>query len=386
VVGAVAWRVGLIADLLRGPVRRHRARASLRGLWRRRAWRARVRKVHAEKPGRQVIAIAMVEHLGDVVATEPVVRHVRAANPEAYIIDVVRDTYRELADANPNVDEVLTVRCLTEWMHLARGRVFDRTVDLQIPGRVCPVCNVRLVNPTADKRIAMNNYYHHGNLLAIACKCGGLPVLDETPNVYITPAEVSAVDALNLPPRYVVVHCTSNQDVRDWDTTKWRQFTAELMSRHDIAVVEVGLAPLVQSNDQRYLNLCGKLSILQTAEVIRRAAVFIGIDSGPAHLANAVGAPGVILLGHYRWYTRYMPYSGAYACGEQATILYADGPASTLPVERVIQAVNDRLTAVPAGAASPASPASAPSAPPPSPSPSPSPSPAAPAETWGGRA
>ena len=37
------------------------------------------------------------------------------------------------------------------------------------------------------------------------------------------------------------------------------------------------------------------LPIREVAEVIRRADLFIGTDSGPAHLADAVGIPGVIL-------------------------------------------------------------------------------------------
>jgi ADP-heptose:LPS heptosyltransferase len=346
-LAAVWWRTSLVADVLRGPAaRRHRAFATLRGLLRRHLWRKRVRRFRRASPPRSVIAIAMVEHLGDIVATEPVARHVRVTWPDAHVVWVVRVAYRELIDSNPNVDETLTVGCLTEWMHLSGGRVFDRMIDLQIPGRFCPTCNCRLVNPTAGGRIGMHDYYHHGNLLAIACQCAGLPVLDDAPAVYIPQAAVDAVHALHLPERFIVVHCTSNQDVRDWDTEKWRQLAAHLSQRHRIPVVEVGLAPLIASADERYVNLCGRLSILQTAEVIRRAILFIGVDSGPAHLANACRTAGVILLGHYRSYARYMPYSGDYANGANATILYADGPASALPVEHVIEAVESRLSSL----------------------------------------
>jgi heptosyltransferase III len=84
--------------------------------------------------------------------------------------------------------------------------------------------------------------------------------------------------------------------------------------------------------------------------VIRRAAVFVGVDSGPAHLANAVGTYGIILLGHYRAYTRYMPYSGAYGDGRNARVLHNDGPASALPVARVLEALAPRLATLREGA------------------------------------
>ena len=341
---AIRWRLGLLADLALGGARRHRAVASLRGLVRRHTWRRYVRQIHRRRPGTQVIAIAMVEHLGDIVASEPVARHVRAMNPDAHIVWVVRDAYRELLESNPNVNEVLTVGCLTEWIHLTGGRVFDRTIDLHVPGRFCPICNCHLINETAPEGIGMHNYYAHGSLLAIASKCGGLPPLDDAPRVYIPPPVAGAVDQRRLPERFIVVHCTSNQDVRDWSAPNWRDLALEMMQRHELPVVEVGLTPIVCSDDPRYVDLCGKLSILETAEVIRRAALFIGIDSGPAHLANAVGTPGVVLLGHYRAYRRYMPYSGEYASGANATILHADGPASSLSVERVLEAVDARLT------------------------------------------
>jgi heptosyltransferase III len=90
-------------------------------------------------------------------------------------------------------------------------------------------------------------------------------------------------------------------------------------------------------------DLCGRLLLLETAEVIRRAALFVGIDSGPAHLANAVGTPGVLLLGQYRTFGRYMPFSGGYADGSRATVLHADGPAATLTVDEVFDAVMRRL-------------------------------------------
>ncbi len=90
----------------------------------------------------------------------------------------------------------------------------------------------------------------------------------------------------------------------------------------------------------RVLNLCGRLSILETAEVIRRSALFIGIDSGPAHLANAVGTPGVILLGDFLGFRRYMPYSGGYKNGTNGRIVYADRTVRNIPADAVLREIS----------------------------------------------
>ena len=79
--------------------------------------------------------------------------------------------------------------------------------------------------------------------------------------------------------------------------------------------------------------MAGMLSILETAEVIRRAELFVGIDSGPAHLANAVATPGVILIGQYNAFKRFMPYSGLYAT-ERATLLWPMGQLQRCPSAR----------------------------------------------------
>jgi ADP-heptose:LPS heptosyltransferase len=290
------------------------------------------------------VAIALVEHLGDIVAAEPVARAVREMYRDAWIVWVCRPAFLELVDHHPAVDEVMTVRCLSEWLHLRRARrpLFDRVIDLHVPGRFCEVCNQRLVKSAADG-LDVTNYYRHGSLLQIACKSAGLPPVEGPPRVFVPESARVRVDELSLPPRFCCVHTRSNQEERDWRDDGWEELAARAPEALGVPVVEVGLAAGITAAPGGYRSLCGRLSMLETAEVIRRAALFIGIDSGPAHLANATGTPGVVLLGQYRSYDRYMPYSGGYADGSQATVLQAAGPASTLAVSTVLAAAKDRL-------------------------------------------
>ena len=56
------------------------------------------------------------------------------------------------------------------------------------------------------------------------------------------------------------------------------------------------------------INLCGKTSPRVSAEILRRASVFIGHDSGPMHLAACVGTPCVAIFSGRnlpkQWYPR----------------------------------------------------------------------------------
>ena len=347
--------INLGLDLCRGGDRRHAAGARVAAVRHRLRWRAR-RALRGG--GRRSVVIALTEHFGDIVAAEPITRFVRREHPDAHVSWVVRGPYRELIDTNPNVDATVVVGCLGEWCHLARSGAFGdaRVLDLHVHGRDCPKCHQAVQQTPGRRDIDVTNYYRHGNLLEIFCRSAGLPVLSDGPHVYIPDSARSAVDALRLPSRFAAIHCTSNQDVRDWDAGKWPRLVG-LLGSAGVPVVEVGTRAVVAApGANHYRDLCGSLSLLETAEVIRRAGVFIGVDSGPAHLANAVGTYGVILLGHYRSYKWYMPYSGRYADGSNAHVIHADAPASAIPVEQVFTIVEERLrpAAAPDPAAAPA--------------------------------
>lgn len=342
-INSLRWRARLVTDLFRGERGRHRALAGWAALEKRRTWRRRAAAMHQMHPPKRTVLVGLVEHLGDIVACEPISRHLRHERPDAHIVWAVRRPYRGLLEHNPHVDEIITVRCLTEWMHLVSGNPVDQVFDLHVPGKKCLICGMEHRRPDKRDNINASNYYRFGNLLEIGCALGNLPPLRDTPRVYIPQRSVAIVDALSLPSRFAVIHGMSNEASRDWDPLKWAPLTRALSAEHGLKVVEVGLKSVVQEQIADHVDLTGRLGILETAEVMRRSSLFIGIDSGPAHLANAVEAPGVILLGHYASYTRYMPYSGGYASGRTARIIHADAPASSIPVAQVMDAAREAI-------------------------------------------
>ena len=288
------------------------------------------------------IGIGLIEHFGDIVACEPVSRYLRENNPNAYIAWVVRERYKELLEHNPNIDEVIVVPCLTDWIKMLHHKAFDRVVDLHVNNRVCPECNIPLIKKEGDKAVDVVNYYSYGSILESFCRGAGIPPINETPVVYIPRKVEEAIAELDLPSNFIVIHCRSNEPARDWEDEKWRMLANSLNGESGLPLVEVGASATVVHSAVR--DLCGRLSFLETAEVIRRANLFIGIDSGPAHLANAVGTPGVILLGQYRKFKKYMPYTGRYADGSGAIVLHSvKGAASELTVDIVREAALTQL-------------------------------------------
>lgn len=301
--------------------------------------------------GRPLIAIVRTEHFGDIVATEPLARHIRNLYPTAYLIWMVKPAFRELIDTNPHIDESFPEFCVTQRRVLLNTLVFDQAFELQFRNNNhCPICNVFHDNPTAlQEGINVHTYFNYGNLLTVFAKTGGLTLpADDQPRLYLQDRHRLKADSLNLPEKYIVIHCQSNYAPKDWPAAQWERLVDELLRHYPHHIIEVGLKSNLRAVDPRYHNLCGKLSIMETSEVIRRAQYFIGLDSGPSHLANATGTFGFILMGSLNDFPAYNPYSGSYGRQENCVLIRQEGvPCSQLPYSVVIGAISRELASAP---------------------------------------
>lgn len=274
--------------------------------------------------GKELVAVIRTEHFGDIVATEPLSGQVRALHPDAHVVWFVKPVFKELVEVNPHVDEVFAETCVTERTVLLKTGVFDHVYELQFRNNNhCPTCQVFVENPVAVRKgITVDTYFDFGNLLEVFAKVADLqPPNDRQPRVYLQDRHREKVAELQLPPRFIVIHCQSNYAPKDWPVEKWQELVYWLLENYPYEIVEIGLSSNLQIDHPGYRNLTGKLSILESAEVIRRASFFVGLDSGPAHLANAVGTFGIILMGSLHQFKEYNPYSGRYGNGENCVLI-----------------------------------------------------------------
>jgi len=320
-----------------------------RGLARLRAWRARralrPRLAALRSAGSETVVLAMLEHMGDVAAAEPAIREARRRHHDAHLAFAVKPAWRPLVDHHPDLDEVIPLACLGDWVYLVAGELFDHVYDLQTRGRWCDRTGLLLKRQDVDTSIDITNYYRHGPLLHAAVASGGLCPggvgelgVDPAPRLHLPPGAIADADELALPDALAVIHPRSNQLARDWNDAGWHSLASWLRRERGLAVAIIGMPAPDGLTAEGCIDLRGRCSLATTAEVIRRARLFVGIDSGPAHLANAAGTPGVVVLGHYGRYERYMPFAGGYADGSSGTVLHHDGPASATPAGRVIAA------------------------------------------------
>jgi heptosyltransferase-3 len=80
----------------------------------------------------------------------------------------------------------------------------------------------------------------------------------------------------------------------------------------------------------------GKTSLSDMMKIIKGSSFFIGLDSGPTHIANACMIPGLILNGEFLNFKTYMSYSGMYKNSQNVKVLFNEsGKAKDLTLDKV---------------------------------------------------
>jgi len=172
------------------------------------------------KRNRKVLVINLTEHIGDIVACEPVGTYLRTNHKGSFIIWIVNKKYVDLVRYNPDIDLVIQVSCLSEWIYM---KVFLKLIrikifDMHFNKRICTTYYLKNFNNKA-RYLTLDNYYDYGSLLETFSLAAGLPRLTLPPHFHF-PKDFKFKEV--LPESYIVIHCISNEKERDWDNEKWR--------------------------------------------------------------------------------------------------------------------------------------------------------------------
>lgn len=304
-------------------------------------------------PSARLVTLFLPERFGDMVASEPILRQLRRNHPDDCLVWICLAENTAIHGHHPDLDGIVGLFCVAEYGRHAELLKTGVPYFFANGATVCWVCQSRPRDLTGRAIVPADGYYHRGNLLQVHCDFGGIPRLDEAPQVFWGPQHAAELDHLSLPPKFAVLHTRSVDPARNWTDGSWAHLATWLQTELGLPVFEVGLKPLLAGVDGVRTDACGALSLPATAALIARASLFVGIDSGPAHFANAAGIPRVILLGHYAGYERYMPYSGTPRSLANARIIQWNGPASAIPLDHVQETVQTALATGSSGATAP---------------------------------
>jgi heptosyltransferase-2 len=278
------------------------------------------------------ILIVRTDRVGDVILSTPIIRALRAAYPDAYIAMMVSPYAAEAVEGNPFLDEAIIYDKdgkHKSWLRSAKfsRRLKKKRFDLALV--LHPTNRVHLLTFFAGikKRIGYNRKL--GFLLTgrlehkkqLGEKHESEYVLDFARYLGIEPEDKSlfmpvkeearrwrdeffSAQGIAVRDKLLAVHPGASCPSKLWPAERFAAAADALAEKYGFKVLiiagpkDVAVADAMQAK-MRFtsLNLAGKTSLSQLAAVLERCGLLISNDSGPVHVAAALGTPVVAVFG-----------------------------------------------------------------------------------------
>lgn len=286
-------------------------------------------------PGSRVL-IVRLSALGDIVHALPVIEVVRRANPEAVVDWLVEDAYAPVLALVPNLGRRIVVRAretrardavfgtglgYVEAVRFLRHERYDIALDLQgllksavwarLSGarRVIGFARESLREPQAahfySETVVPSKAPHViQKNLAMAAAFGLAPAPFTVPlEPGESPALTRAVEAAIGAARYAVLNPGAAWPNKRWPPDRFGALAAALLHRHGLVSfitwgpAERPLAERVVAASDGAALLAPETSVAELVALMARASLVVSGDTGPLHIAAAMGAPIVGLFG-----------------------------------------------------------------------------------------
>jgi ADP-heptose:LPS heptosyltransferase len=250
----------------------------------------------ARLPSRARIAVIRLRSMGDCVLTTPSLALLKAYRPDLRVRVVVEPRFAGVFEENPDVDEIshkvgdrvdmalnLHGGTRSMWMTLASGANFGVGFAHH---RFSQIYSHRI--PRAQEILVEERPVHTAEHLASAMFWLGVP-RSEIPR-----AKLIAPPSPGYPP-YLVLHPFASAPEKTWPAERFVAVADHLHA--------AGLLPLIVAGPTDDPSVFSKFQVLRNPplselkSLMSGAALFIGNDSGPAHVAAAFGVPVVVLFG-----------------------------------------------------------------------------------------
>lgn len=280
------------------------------------------------------ILFVTATRLGDAVLSTGLLDHLLRTHPQARFTVACGPVAAGVFAHMPRLERLILVRkrwlslhWVSLWSQVATTR-WDLVVDLRASA-------LAFLVPARARAIGKGGRRPGHRLGHIGAVLGLDP--PPLPVAWTTPAQEQAAAALLPGAPWLLLGPTANWGPKIWPAACFVA-TARALTAPGGALAGARIAVLAGSGGAEHaaaapvlaalpgaLDLIGNLDVPATAAVLRRAALYIGNDSGPMHLAAAAGAPVVGVFGP----TDAREYSPA---GPRAVAVSADGPPGTTPM------------------------------------------------------
>jgi len=248
------------------------------------------------------VAVIRLRSLGDCVLTTPALALLKQFRPDVKLSVVVEDAFAAVFTGNPDVDQLVPPHAASLArlrphlaLNLHGGATSVRLMLAAAAGlragfghfRFQPTYNIRI--PRAQEILGVERKVHTAEHLASAMFYLGVPRTE------IPRARLFAAPYFRSRP-YAVLHPMASSPEKTWPHANFLALARHLETN-------LGLEPVFIAGPNEDLTAFSAYPCLQGApleeikSLLAGAFLFIGNDSGPAHIAAAFGRPVVVLFG-----------------------------------------------------------------------------------------
>lgn len=343
------------------------------------------------------VLIIRLRSLGDTLLLTPALHALKAWRPDLRLTVLLYDRFAPTLEGNPDVDEIVTLNAAGVRAAPAIGQVaarlrrrgFAACFNLHggtLSALLASVSGARhrigfehfrfgflyTARCPPPKRLLGRNVMHTVETQLALFHAVGLPP-GEIPPTQVYPQEGArttvrerlSAQGVKRGSGYAVLHPVANFHTKEWPFDRYAELARTLERKHGLAPVfvcgvgETDRLDAVASHYEKSLVRFNSLTIPELVALIEGARLFIGNDSGPAHVAAALGRPAVVLFGSsdsrrwHPWQTRHEIVQNDYPCnpcrGDRCTAFEQPECILSIRVDQAEAAV-DRLLAATAAA------------------------------------
>lgn len=287
-----------------------------------------------EKPRQdfQRILVVRTDRIGDVLLSTPVISALRAAYPFAYIAMMVRPYAKDILEGNPDLDQIILYdrdgkhkswqRSLKFARNLKKKR-FDIAIVLHPTNRAHIVTFLagikkrigygRKLGFLLTDRIRHTKHLGEKHELEYSLDLvRHLGILTEDKKVFMPlrqdaeewAKELFAREGIGTKDKLLAIHPAASCPSKIWPAERFAEVAERLADKYGFKVLllagpkDTHLAQkIAKGMHHACLDLAGRTSVAQLASLLKRCSLFISNDSGPVHIASAVGTPVISIFG-----------------------------------------------------------------------------------------
>jgi len=285
------------------------------------------------------ILIIKPSALGDIVLALPALTALRKSFPDAKISWLIRPEFAPLLENHPHLDEIIPFdrnllakaffsrRAFGALFRLIRklhtGK-FDVVFDFQGLFRTAILARAtgcKKVYGMSESREMAHLFYTHqiehdfNNIHLVdfyikMVKAAGAESLDARFELPPSPADANSVSRIlaNLdiqPGQYIVFVPGSAHVDKCWPVERFAALADKIASQFEMPIIAIGtnsegtlIEKIQNAAEAQITSLAGRTSLKELVELLRAARLVVSNDTGPGHIAAALGTPLVMM---YSW-------------------------------------------------------------------------------------